>query len=421
MRIQKRKIILPVMVLLLGMTALGAVLYGVGNIQRNHSRKMANLNAMIYSERIKSDIMQEVGATNALKQLLVSENGRINKFSEVAEDMMTDSIQSIQLAPDGVVTEVYPEEGNEAGKIDLLNDADRGEISRYARDNHIEIMQGPFQLEQGGYGMAIRNPIYLINENGEEEFWGFAIVIIRVPAIFSDSLKALSDFDYDYTLSKTVSPWDTTYEEVYSSGAILTNPVAYEFEAAGNQWKLEIMPKTGWSNHEHLYGMLAGGLLIVLLLTGLVSMILALDEHKNRFKKLAVTDVLTRINNRHGFEEQVRQYLKKYPEASCVAAQFDIDDFKFINDMYGHESGDRALQILAESMRKSFPEHAVLGRKGGDEFCIFLDNCTGEEVREKLEQFTKKKRSFWYEGEKVTYTISLGYAEYPLQGKTIHG
>ena len=96
------------------------------------------------------------------------------------------------------------------------------------------------------------------------------------------------------------------------------------------------------------------------------------------------------------------------------------DDFKFINDMYGHESGDRALQILAESMRKSFPEHAVLGRKGGDEFCIFLDDCTGEEVRKKLEQFTKKKRSFWYEGEKVTYTISLGYAEYPLQGKTIH-
>ena len=80
MRIQKRKIILPVMVLLLGMTALGAVLYGVGNIQRNHSRKMANLNAMIYSERIKSDIMQEVGVTNALKQLLVSEMAGLINF-----------------------------------------------------------------------------------------------------------------------------------------------------------------------------------------------------------------------------------------------------------------------------------------------------------------------------------------------------
>lgn len=45
-------------------------------------------------------------------------------------------------------------------------------------------MQGPFQLEQGGYGMAVRNPIYLKNENGEEEFWGFTIVIIRVPDVF---------------------------------------------------------------------------------------------------------------------------------------------------------------------------------------------------------------------------------------------
>ena len=56
--------------------------------------------------------------------------------------------------------------------------------------------------------------------------------------------------------------------QVYSSGAILTNPFAYEFEAAGNQWKLEIMAKAGWTNYKQLYGILAGGLLIVLLLTG---------------------------------------------------------------------------------------------------------------------------------------------------------
>lgn len=73
-----------------------------------------------------------------------------------------------------------------------------------------------------------------------------------------------------------------------------------------------------------------------------------------------------------------------------MAAQFDIDDFKFINDIYGHESGDKALQILAESMRKLFPEHAVLGRKGGDEFCIFLDNCTGEEVRKSWSSLQKE-------------------------------
>ena len=49
---------------------------------------------------------------------------------------MSDSIESVQLAPHGVVTDIYPAEGNEAGKIDLLHDKDRGEISCYARDNH---------------------------------------------------------------------------------------------------------------------------------------------------------------------------------------------------------------------------------------------------------------------------------------------
>ena len=47
--------------------------------------------------------------------------------------MMTDYIQSIQIAPKGVVTEIYPIKGNEIGKIDLINDKDRGQISRYAR------------------------------------------------------------------------------------------------------------------------------------------------------------------------------------------------------------------------------------------------------------------------------------------------
>jgi sensor domain CHASE-containing protein len=112
----------------------------------------------------------------------------------VAEDMMTDSIQSIQLAPDGVVTEIYPEDGNEAGKIDLLNDADRGEISRYARDNHTLITQCPFELKQGGYGLAVRNPVYLKDDNGQEYFWGFTIVILRVPVIFFASLIVISSF-----------------------------------------------------------------------------------------------------------------------------------------------------------------------------------------------------------------------------------
>ncbi|HRL55852.1 MAG TPA: diguanylate cyclase, partial [Lachnospira sp.] len=59
----------------------------------------------------------------------------------------------------------------------------------------------------------------------------------------------------------------------------------------------------------------------------------------------------------------------------------------------------------------------MLGRNGGDEFCIFLPDCTCKEAEEKLVQFTKQKRFFVYEGEERAFNISLGYAEYPVHVK----
>lgn len=78
---------------------------------------------MTYGQRIENDIENGIEITDTLKQVLINGNGQIIDFSEIAENLMSYSIQSVQLAPNGVVTEIYPEEGNEAGKIDLLNDS----------------------------------------------------------------------------------------------------------------------------------------------------------------------------------------------------------------------------------------------------------------------------------------------------------
>ena len=418
MFMKKKTIILPLLVFLVGISVLMGTVYSVRKNQQKHSQSAAELNAMTYAERMKTEVMGGIGITDTLEQILISEDGKFEKFQQIAGNLMSDSIQSIQLAPDGIVTDIYPEKGNETGKIDLLNDKDRGEIARYARDHQMTVMQGPFQLKQGGYGIAVRNPVYLDQKDGQETFWGFTIVIIRVPDIFADSVKALSDFGYQYRLSKTVSPWEMSYEYVYGSGKKLTNPVSYIFDMGGNQWKLEVMPEHGWYNI-YLYEILIGGTLIVLLLTGLTRTLLNLDEHRKKFKKLAVTDPLTGIYNRHGFDELVERYLKQNTEKHCVGVLLDIDDFKSVNDMYGHASGDRALQILAESMKKFFPEKAVLGRNGGDEFCIFLPDCTCGEVKEQMEQFTKQVRTFPYESEQEKFSISLGYAEYPRYAETL--
>ena len=242
--------ILPLLVFLIGIGMLSGIIYNMQSNRQKQNQTMANLNAMTYAECMKTEIMQGISVTDTLEEILISENGKIDKFYQVAADMMMDSTQSIQIAPEGVVTDIYPEKGNEVGKIDLLHDEKRGEICRYGRDNNVTTMQGPVELKQGGYGIAVRNPVYLETGEGQKTFWGFTIVIIRVPDIFADSAKALSGFGYQYRILKTAVPWETTYEEVYSTGGEISNPVSYTFEVGGSQWKLEIMPKSGWAGSE---------------------------------------------------------------------------------------------------------------------------------------------------------------------------
>ena len=409
----KKKTLVPLIIFLLGICLVGLIVYKTDTHEKNQRHILAQLNATTYGESIKNEIADGIGITDTLEQILISENGEIHQFETIAGNLMSDSIESVQLAPNGVVTDIYPAEGNEAGKIDLLHDKDRKEISCYARDNHATITQGPFELKQGGYGIAVRNPVYLKDKSGQEYFWGFTIVILRVPDIFSDTVSALSNFGYEYKILKTDIPWSDTYKVVYQSDGQIDHPVSYAFTVGDGTWKLEVTPKTGWRNNTLLIIISGMFLTISLLLSVLTRVWLIAKEHKNKYKILARTDSLTNIYNRYGFDELAEKIISKNPQTHFVAALLDIDDFKFINDIYGHSYGDKALKSLADSMKAFFPSDALLGRNGGDEFCILLPNCTFKEADKQLQQFTKLPKTFSYHGKELAFYISLGYAEYP--------
>ena len=409
----KKKTLVPLVVFLLGICLVGLILYKTDTHEKEEKRITAQLNASTYGDRIKNEIINGIEITDILKQILISEKGDFRQFDVIAENIMSDSVESIQLAPDGIVTDIYPTEGNEDGKIDLLHDKDRGKISCYAKDNHTIITQGPFELKQGGYGIAVRNPVYLKDKNDEEYFWGFTIVILRVPDIFSDALHALSNFGYEYSLSKTDAPWSDNYTVVYRSDGKLTHPVSYDFTIGEENWRFEITPDTGWRNTKLLIAVAGIFMAIISLLSVLTRVWLVSKENKNKFQILAHTDSLTGIYNRYGFDEATEKMIDKNPKAHYVAALLDIDDFKFINDIYGHAYGDRALKNLANSMKAFFPPNTLLGRNGGDEFCVLLPDYTFENAEEQLRQFTQLPKSFSCRGKEYPFYISLGYAEYP--------
>ena len=238
------------------------------------------------------------------------------------------------------------------------------------------------------------------------------IVIIRVPDIFSSSLTSLDYFGYQYRLLKTSSPWDPTFVEFCRSEKALVNPVSHWFSLGGDLWELQLMPNSAWAPSRLSQVVLWTGFVILVLLAVLTCAVILLEERRKYLRYLSETDKLTGIYNRSGFDDQLDHHIRRHPDQPCIVAELDIDNFKSINDLYGHPTGDRALQTLVSSLRRFFASDVIIGRNGGDEFCLLLPGETRTSVAEKLRVFSTAPKTFASEDQMHAFTISLGYAEY---------
>ena len=367
-RYWQKRFWIPIGVFFLGLLLLAATIKYTERANEERVQALAKLNALTYANQMMDQLQQAVAITESLEQIIISEDGRLDRFETIAKKQMNGYIHSIQLAPGGIVNQVYPSAGNDWAKLDLMTGGLSTKICQYGIDSGTVTCQGPTALPQGGQGIAVRNPVFLENDTGEKVFWGFTIALIRVPDIFRNTIDTLTNFGYYHRLSVATLPVSESYTPVNSSGVAFTESVSYTVELGNCCWKLEVAPIAGWNADSARNVVLAGGLVIVLLLTALVSSLLFLDQRRLQFRDLAVTDALTGLLNRQGFSQAMEDYFRRHGASPCVVGILDIDDFKLINDVYGHAAGDQVLKDIARNLLAAFPEDSIIGRNGGDEF-----------------------------------------------------
>ncbi|WED23543.1 diguanylate cyclase [Vibrio sp. JC009] len=124
----------------------------------------------------------------------------------------------------------------------------------------------------------------------------------------------------------------------------------------------------------------------------------------------ATHDQLTDLLNREAIFKWLNDSQSTKGALACLL--IDIDDFKSVNDSYGHFSGDMIIQSIAGQCRDFVGENGVVGRWGGEEFIVFIPGITKEEAIEKAEALRKKckLRSYEVDGHKIRRTISVGVA-----------
>ena len=120
-------------------------------------------------------------------------------------------------------------------------------------------------------------------------------------------------------------------------------------------------------------------------------------------------DMLTGLYNRRFFESIMKRS-KDEKETSFSVAMLDVDDFKKINDTYGHETGDRVLAAVSKCIESCLPQDAVAVRWGGEEFVLYLPQVENSRALEVLETFRTNlsEQEIYHKGTRVAITATIG-------------
>lgn len=355
---------------------------------------------------------------------VISHKGEIEDFEEVAAFLYNEDpvIRSIQLAPDGVVTYVYPIEGNENVSIDLFSDPDRRPVAQQAMDTGQIVLSGPITLVQGGMGLVANNPIYIDDGAGNSRFWGFSTVVFNSPQIFEiANLDFVNSDEYYYRLWKypSGSGGDVKLVVLENTSDPLSNAIVEEITISNLTFYLDIAPKNKWVYRPLLYLFLAVSAVIIFLSMLAYASYLTIQEQREELLRQNVTDVLTGIKNGRFYMNSLREFARQ--KKPCTIYYLDLDCFKEINDNYGHDEGDRILIEVAKRIACCVRDTDIVARIGGDEFVVVL---TTEETAGYCIDLQKRiKQSVGEEydlkGDVVRPRISIGFASYPSESDDI--
>ena len=367
------------------LTALIVGVFLLHNLEKDE-KTTGKYMAQITEKRVRARLDQYSMLSALLGNYIsAGENLDENTFSELAEKIPNEDgvIKAFELAPEGIVTDIYPKQGNEgAFGLDMLQEHERKKDAILARDSGKYTLGGPYQLKQGGTGALLFNPVYQDNNSEQDEFWGFVILVIDWDRFIREiNLDYLSDADFCYRI------W--TYDRGSSDKIILAesqdnmsdNILTVECAVPNNTWYFDIVPSKGWIPRSYWIMCIVVSYVFSLLIATVFYLISSkkhrerqyeaelekaaeqaknANEAKTRFLFNMSHDIRTPMNAIVGFsglleknlqnERKAKEYLEKIQSSSNLLLRI----INQVLEMARIESGTAVLQLKAEDMDALF-------------------------------------------------------------------
>lgn len=159
-----------------------------------------------------------------------------------------------------------------------------------------------------------------------------------------------------------------------------------------------------------------------ILFNGFNVMARKLEENQKKLENLANIDGLTALLNRRKFDDYLRDEISAHQKQSTLALLIiDIDNFKSVNDTYGHQTGDEALQLVSKIIKKHTRQNDITARYGGEEIAVILPHTTGQEAEklaERIRMAVEKQAILNPSIDLLHLTVSIGVSSFPDDADT---
>jgi len=337
----------------------------------------------------------------------------MKNWSVISEQFLSKArlVRNIGLAPNDIISHVYPLEGNEkAVGLDFRTVPNQYKTVLLAKESKNVYIAGPLELVQGGRAIIARYPIFTDIPHNNEYWGGLSVVINYEKLIEKSNLHSLEGVDIALVASqqdqliegdeKVITEYDVTYP-IYLPNGNWTLFAKYtdfdEIESIGS-FKV-LFSALGWMTFSVIY-----------------ILVLFLINNYLRAHKLSLHDELTKLpNRRYLFNELERIMSRKGASVQFTVLNIDLNKFKAINDSLGHEAGDEVLKHTASLLTRCVRSSDFVSRVGGDEFVVVLQRSAKpedvEQVIRNIHSYIENNVLRW-NGHKIWLSISIGYCSY---------
>ena len=358
------------------------------NIKKNE-QTAATYTAQNTVRRIQSQLDEYVTCSNVLENVILA-GYELNEegFSTLASMLPNEDgvVKAFELAPKGIVAEIYPmEENAEAIGLDLLTAHERAVDAKLAKESMEYTIAGPFELRQGGTGALLFNPVYQMNTTEQREFWGFIVLVIDWDKFVAKmGLGRLSEADYCYRIWKEDSVTGGPNVLVQCPHTFPKDRLTVDCTLPNDIWYFDIIPSDGWIPISYWISDVVICYVLSLLIAALFYLFFMKRYHEQQYaEKLQLSaaeaqeaseaktrflfnmshDIRTPMNAIMGFtellnrnlddQEKARGYLRKIQNASSLL----LTIINQVLEMARIESGTVTLKLEATDLSALF--HSV--------------------------------------------------------------